>query len=177
MNTMPGQCRVPHDARKSALLLLPLCVLLSGCFSYHREHFDSAGQTLAQLRPGEHGSAWLLEHFGAPLLETVDGNTEIWRYETERLRHTNIRLLPVAAINIEKQKLERLAFEVHNGTVRRYWRETVQKESPKKARSTKASSKTAPAAAEPPHADTNPAARTEVTATAPAEAHPQQPSP
>lgn len=74
---------------------------------------------------GETSQAWVQEVFGAPRQQsTYPDGSQVWRYENSSNRETEVGIFLLFHVDVDKEKTDVLAIEMHDGTVSDFWIET-----------------------------------------------------
>ncbi|MDT8427414.1 MAG: hypothetical protein RQ757_01460 [Pseudomonadales bacterium] len=125
--TSPFAVNLP--AMKMVLISL-LCLSMTACLVTVES--DERARTTQwteydtdRLVIGETSQAWVQEVFGAPRRQSTypDGG-QVWRYENSSKRETEVGIFLLFHVDVDKEKTDVLAIEMHDGIVSDYWTET-----------------------------------------------------
>lgn len=104
---------------------------LGGCLIYHRDvSYSGKGKplsdsTLDQIECGTTTKDWVLATLGEPSRQsaTADG-TEILEYRYGKKLDNNFVFIPFVFVNGEDESKQTVYFEISDGVVKNYWKET-----------------------------------------------------
>lgn len=118
-----------HEGSKIALFvsLAVTAVLLAGCLVCDsRVHYTGVqNETLKQVRCGETTKDWLVATLGEPAEQTLtDEGTEILRYRCRKKEDSEVVLFPIIIVDNQEITEHTVAFEIKDGIVQRYWKES-----------------------------------------------------
>jgi len=105
-------------------------LLITGCVSYKSSREAVTADIpdmsfLEQISFGETRTDWLVEQFGKPsAVRRPDKHTSVWQYENVTRSTRKIRALPLLAIETKSTARTVYSFEVENGFIVRYWKES-----------------------------------------------------
>ncbi|MBX3375318.1 MAG: hypothetical protein KF817_15940 [Phycisphaeraceae bacterium] len=121
-------------SRKSATSLVAMTVLalpLAGCLVTSNRSTSEAGtavssSTLDQIEPGRTTEAWLIATLGEPSQRTKvdDRGDAILRYDYRRVTRERGSVFLIFSGRSQRENTERTFFEVADGIVTRWWRES-----------------------------------------------------
>jgi outer membrane protein assembly factor BamE (lipoprotein component of BamABCDE complex) len=107
---------------------------LAGCLVYHNDvRYGEKGKaptenTLDQIQAGRTTKDWLLATLGEPSRQsTGKEGQEVLEYEYSRKKDNSFVLVPFVFINDEGENRQTLYFEIEDGVVTNYWKETSQR--------------------------------------------------
>jgi len=108
--------------------LVAASVLVVGCVvcQTDEQYTGVENETLKQVECGQTTRDWVVETFGEPSEQILtDDGTEILKYKCVRKKDNKFVMFPPPiVINDEKDVEHTVAFEVRDGIVRRYWKES-----------------------------------------------------
>ncbi len=109
------------------LSILPLagCVVYSGDVKYGEKGKAPTARTLDRIEPGTTTKDWVLATLGDPSRQsTTKDGTELLEYQYSRKKDNSFVFCPFVFINDEGEDKQTLYFEIENGVVKNYWKET-----------------------------------------------------
>jgi hypothetical protein len=110
------------------VLLLAASVLVVGCVVCQTdEHYTGIeNEALEQVECGQTTKDELVARFGEPTEQLLtDEGTEILRYKCVRTKDNQFVLFPPPIVITDDEAVEHtVAFELRDGIVQRYWKET-----------------------------------------------------
>ena len=113
------------------VLLMASILPLSGCLVYSNDsHYGDKGKpptahTLNQIESGTTTKDWVLATLGEPSREsTTKDGIELLEYQYSRKKDNQFILCPFVFINDDGEDKQTLYFEVENGVVTKFWKET-----------------------------------------------------
>ena len=108
--------------------LVAASVLVVGCVvcQTDEQYTGVENETLKQVECGQTTRDWVVETFGEPSEQILnDDGSEILKYKCVRKKDNKFVMFPPPiVINDEKDVEHTVAFEVRDGIVRRYWKES-----------------------------------------------------
>jgi outer membrane protein assembly factor BamE (lipoprotein component of BamABCDE complex) len=121
-----------HALRKGiGLLLLTNLLPLTGCLVYHNDvRYGDKGKapterTLDQVQTGTTTRDWVLATLGEPSRQsTTNDGTEVLEYQYSRKKDNSLVVCPFVFINDEGEETQTLYFEIEDGIVTKFWKET-----------------------------------------------------
>ncbi len=118
-----------HKLAEVALLvsLLVASVLLVGCMvcKTDEQYTGIADVTLQGIRCGQMTKDQLVARLGEPAEQhRTDDGTEVLKYKCTKKKDNAFVLFPIVVVKDDKKTEYTVAFEVRDGVVRRYWKET-----------------------------------------------------
>jgi outer membrane protein assembly factor BamE (lipoprotein component of BamABCDE complex) len=124
-----------HAIRKGiGLLLLASILPVTGCVVYRNDvKYGDKGkaptaQTLDQIQAGTTTKDWVLATLGEPSRQsTIQEGTEVLEYQYSRKKDNQFVVCPFVFINDEGEDKQTLYFEIANGVVTKFWRETSKR--------------------------------------------------
>jgi hypothetical protein len=120
----------PHKCSERVLFvsLLLTSGLIAGCVVVQSdEHYTGVeNEMLKQVKCGQTTKDWIVATFGEPSEQSAtDQGTEILRYKCTRKKDNKFVLFPPPIVIKDDGKVEHtVAFELRDGIVQRYWKET-----------------------------------------------------
>jgi len=115
----------------AAMLLGGLCLTQTGCLvtsgsSITESGMEVSGSTLDQIEVGRTTESWLIATLGEPSQRTAvaDHGGAILRYDYKVVRKGHGTVFLIFAGGSRKERVERTFFEVENGVVTRWWRDS-----------------------------------------------------
>ena len=114
-----------------SLTLLMACVGLAGCISYKSTQDLGASDVrnpadLQYIELGETSTAWLISHFGHPQAVHPRERGKLWQYENIQRTRTQVRALPLLAIELENYDRTLYNFEIEQDRIVKFWSEKVR---------------------------------------------------
>ncbi len=109
------------------LSILPLagCVVYSGDVRYGEKGKAPTTRTLDRIEPGTTTKDWVLATLGDPSRQsTTKDGTELLEYQYSRKKDNSFVFCPFVFINDEGEDKQTLYFEIENGVVKNFWKET-----------------------------------------------------
>jgi outer membrane protein assembly factor BamE (lipoprotein component of BamABCDE complex) len=113
------------------VLLLASMLPLTGCLIYRDDtRYGDKGKaptdrTLDQIQTGTTTREWVLVTLGEPSRQsTIQDGTEVLEYQYSRKKDNQFILCPFVFINDEGEEKQTLYFEVADGVVTKFWKET-----------------------------------------------------
>jgi len=109
------------------LSILPLagCLVYSGDVKYGEKGKAPTAHTLDQIQSGTTTKDWVLATLGDPSRQsTTKDGTELLEYQYTRKKDNSFVLCPFVFINDDAEDRQTLFFEIENGVVTNYWKET-----------------------------------------------------
>jgi outer membrane protein assembly factor BamE (lipoprotein component of BamABCDE complex) len=113
------------------ILLLAGILPLAGCLVYSDDvRYGDKGKaptahTLDQIQTGTTTRDWVLATLGEPSRQsTTKDGTEVLEYQYSRKKDNQFIFCPFVFINDEGEEKQTLYFEVENGVVTKFWKET-----------------------------------------------------
>ena len=121
-----------HTLRRGiGLLLLTSIPLLGGCVVYSNDvKYGDKGRaptthTLHQIHSGTTTKDWVLATLGEPSRQsTAQSGMEVLEYQYSRTKDNKFVFCPFVFINDEGEEKQTLYFEIENGVVTKFWKET-----------------------------------------------------
>lgn len=119
-----------HISSERVLLvsLVVMSVLITGCVVLHTdEHYTGVeNKMLREVKCGQTTKDWIVATFGEPSEQCLtDQGTEVLRYKCTRTKDNKFVMFPPPiVIKDDGQVVHVVAFEVKDGIVQRYWKET-----------------------------------------------------
>ena len=118
-----------HKAVRIGLigLLAVLSAGLAGCVVCGKEvkYTGVEDETLKEIRCGEMTRAELVERIGEPSEQCVtEDGAEVLKYRCTKKQESGFVVFPVLVIGDEKESEHVVVFEIRDGIVRRYWKES-----------------------------------------------------
>ncbi len=121
-----------HALREGIGLLLWASLLpLAGCLVYHSDvrYGDRGraptGHTLDQIQTGTTTRDWVLATLGEPSRQsTTKDGAEVLEYQYSRKKDNSFVFCPFVFINDEGEETQTLYFEIEDGVVTKFWKET-----------------------------------------------------
>ena len=110
--------------------ILPLagCMVYSSDVSYGEKGKPVSDRTLDQIECGHTTQEWVLATLGEPSRRsTTEKGTEVLEYRYSRKKDNNFVLLPILIVNDEGESVQSLFFEIDDGVVKDYWKETSKR--------------------------------------------------
>ncbi|MCL5283005.1 MAG: outer membrane protein assembly factor BamE [Planctomycetes bacterium] len=107
--------------------LLPLagCIVYSDDTRYGDKGKAPTDRTLDQIQTGTTTKDWVLTTLGEPSRQsTSKEGTEVLEYQYSRKKDNTFIFCPFVFINDEGEDKQTLYFEVENGVITRFWKET-----------------------------------------------------
>ena len=107
--------------------ILPLagCIVYSGDTRYGDKGKAPTDRTLDQIQTGTTTRDWVLATLGEPSRQsTTKEGVEVLEYEYSRKKDNSFVFCPFVFINDEGEEKQTLYFEVANGVVTKFWKET-----------------------------------------------------
>jgi outer membrane protein assembly factor BamE (lipoprotein component of BamABCDE complex) len=107
--------------------ILPLagCLVYSGDVRYGDKGKPPTAHTLDQIQSGTTTRDWVLATLGEPSRQsTTKDGTEVLEYQYTRKKDNSFVFCPFVFINDEGEDKQTLYFEVENGVVTNFWKET-----------------------------------------------------
>ncbi len=121
----------PALQRGIGLVLLASLLPLAGCLIYSDDtRYGEKGKaptehTLDQIQTGTTTRDWVLATLGDPSRQsTTEEGTELLEYQYSRKKDNQFIFCPFVFINDEGEEKQTLYFEVANGVVTKFWKET-----------------------------------------------------
>lgn len=108
-----------------------IMVGLTGCVSYKSEKQTSDADIpdlsfLNQITLGETRTGWLIEQFGHPsAVRRPNEDAAVWQYENVTRSSTQVRALPLFAVELKNLSRTIYNFEIENDYVVRYWKDDI----------------------------------------------------
>ena len=105
-------------------------LLIAGCVSYKSSQEAASADIpdmsfLALISFGDTHTDWLIEQFGKPsAVRRPNDLTAVWQYENVTRSTRQIRATPLLAIETKSTARTIYSFEVENGFIVRYWKES-----------------------------------------------------
>ena len=105
-------------------------LLIAGCVSYKSSQEAVSADIpdmsfLALISLGDTHTDWLIEQFGKPsAVRRPNDLTAVWQYENVTRSTRQIRATPLLAIETKSTARTIYSFEVENGFIVRYWKES-----------------------------------------------------
>lgn len=123
---------MPHAWMRNTVKTLGLVstLFIAGCVTYKSSQEAVTADIpdvsfLAQISFGETRTDWLIEQFGKPsAVRRPDDHTAVWQYENVTRATRQIRAMPLLAIETKSTARTIYSFEVENGFIVRYWKES-----------------------------------------------------
>ncbi len=109
------------------LSILPLagCVVYSGDVKYGEKGKAPTARTLDRVEPGTTTKDWVVATLGDPSRQsTTKDGTELLEYQYSRRKDNSFVFCPFVFINDEGEDKQTLYFEIENGVVKNFWKET-----------------------------------------------------
>lgn len=121
--------------RERLPLLGVLCLLpLAGCLVYHNDvRYGEKGKapsenTLDQVQSGTTTKDWVLAALGEPSRQsTAKNGAEVLEYDYSRKKDNQFVFVPFVFINDEGEQRQTLYFQIENGVVTNFWKETCER--------------------------------------------------
>ena len=119
-----------HKCSERVLLvsLVVMSVLIAGCVVVETdEHYTGIeNKMLKEVKCGQTTKDWIVATFGEPSEQCLtDRGTEVLRYKCTRKKDNQFVMFPPPiVIKDDGQVVHVVAFEVKDGIVKRYWKET-----------------------------------------------------
>jgi outer membrane protein assembly factor BamE (lipoprotein component of BamABCDE complex) len=117
--------------RGIGLVLLASLLPVAGCLIYSDDtRYGEKGKapterTLDQVQTGTTTRDWVLATLGDPSRQsTTKEGTELLEYQYSRKKDNQFIFCPFVFINDEGEEKQTLYFEVENGVVTKFWKET-----------------------------------------------------
>jgi outer membrane protein assembly factor BamE (lipoprotein component of BamABCDE complex) len=117
--------------RGIGLVLLASLLPVAGCLIYSDDtRYGEKGRapterTLDQVQTGTTTRDWVLATLGDPSRQsTTKEGTELLEYQYSRKKDNQFIFCPFVFINDEGEEKQTLYFEVENGVVTKFWKET-----------------------------------------------------
>jgi hypothetical protein len=108
--------------------LVVMILLIAGCVVVQTdEHYTGVdNKMLKEVKCGQTTKDWIVATFGEPSEQSMtDRGTEILRYKCTRKKDNQFVMFPPPiVIKDDGQAVHVVAFEVKDGIVKRYWKET-----------------------------------------------------
>ena len=115
----------------ASLLLGGVCLTQTGCLvtsgsSITETGMEVSGTTLNQIEIGQTTESWLIATLGEPSQRTKvsDDGGAILRYDYRVVQKGRGTVFLIFAGGSRKERVERTFFEVENGVVTRWWRDS-----------------------------------------------------
>ncbi len=109
------------------LSILPLagCVVYSGDVKYGEKGKAPTDRTLDRIEPGATTRDWVVATLGDPSRQsTTKDGTELLEYQYSCKKDNSFVFCPFVFINDEGEDKQTLYFEIENGVVKNFWKET-----------------------------------------------------
>jgi outer membrane protein assembly factor BamE (lipoprotein component of BamABCDE complex) len=109
------------------LSILPLagCLVYSGDVRYGEKGKAPTARTLDQIQSGTTTKDWVLATLGDPSRQsTTKDGTEVLEYQYSRKKDNSFVFCPFVFINDEGEDKQTLYFEIENGVITNFWKET-----------------------------------------------------
>ncbi len=109
------------------LSILPLagCLVYSGDVRYGEKGKAPTARTLDRVETGTTTKDWVLATLGDPSRQsTTKDGTELLEYQYSRKKDNSFVFCPFVFINDEGEEKQTLYFEIENGVVKNFWKET-----------------------------------------------------
>ena len=107
-------------------------LLITGCVSYKSSQAAVTADIpdtsyLEEISLGETRTDWLIEQFGKPsAVRRPDHHSSVWQYENLTRSTRQLRAMPLLAIETRSTARTVYSFEVENGFIVRYWKESAE---------------------------------------------------
>ena len=124
-----------HAIRRLIRVAATVCILpLAGCMIYNSDvSYGDKGKplsdsTLDQIECGKTTKDWIVATLGEPSEQsTTKDGVEVLEYRYSRKKDNNFVLLPFVIINDEGENKQTVYFEIRDGVVKNYWKETSKR--------------------------------------------------
>jgi outer membrane protein assembly factor BamE (lipoprotein component of BamABCDE complex) len=121
-----------HAPRRNIGILLVVSLLpAAGCLVYSNDsRYGDKGKpptarTLDQVQSGTTTKDWVLATLGEPSHEsTTKDGTEVLEYQYSRKKDNQFILCPFVFIDDDGEERQTLYFEIEDGVVTKFWKET-----------------------------------------------------
>ena len=117
--------RFGYVAVLAALLPLAGCIIYHSDVSYTGKGKPVSDSTLDRIECGTTTKDWIVTTLGEPSYQrTAQDGTEILEYRYGRKKDNNFVFLPFMIINDEGETRQTVYFEISDGVVKNFWKET-----------------------------------------------------
>ena len=108
--------------------LVAMSVLVVGCVvcKTEEQYTGIQNETLKQVERGQTTKDWLVATFGEPSEQSMtEEGTELLKYKCTKKKDNKFVLFPPPIVIKDEKEMEHtVVFEVKDGIVQRYWKET-----------------------------------------------------
>ena len=105
---------------------MPGCLVVAGSQTVYGQSGEPVSEsTLSEIEPGKTTKDWLVGVMGQPTSKAdLSEGGEIYIYEYVQTKHDSAVIFLLLSANNKVQQRKKVFFEIKDGVVQKYWRET-----------------------------------------------------